>query len=338
MNVAISLISMKTLFRKINNFGWQEKNGVLEPDPNDPRDFMVGGILGWGNKYEPKHQELIIPTISIKNQFNRNTCTFESATAQKEIDEGVELSVRSVVIYAKLQGWIKSNGFSSLKLSQQAIQEFGAVEASRIVDDIPSWPIYSSKDRNSSQTWESAKEFRSDSYWKENSISELYESLDKFKAVQTAIAWYTGYNMGGGLDSPYILQKNKGRKVGYHAILVIGYKRNFHGQNVFVCQNSFGENWGDNGLFYIEESHLADFIDMFGGFLSMDIEKEVGKFLRDYNFKAVKHVDDPKIYLIANGQKRWFETMDAMQKSGFRSFHLVDMDELKKIPEGKSIK
>lgn len=51
------------------------------------------------------------------------------------------------------------------------------------------------------------------------------------------------------LKSPFILKQKSGSVRGGHAIVVVGYDDNL---NAFKVQNSWGENWGDNGFFWID--------------------------------------------------------------------------------------
>lgn len=45
--------------------------------------------------------------------------------------------------------------------------------------------------------------------------------------------------------------------LGGHCVLVVGYTvRN--GKNVWICRNSWGTGWGENGYFYMPETYLTD--------------------------------------------------------------------------------
>ena len=54
---------------------------------------------------------------------------------------------------------------------------------------------------------------------------------------------------------------DKEQKVGGHAILVVGYDDEFSIDNIkgcWICRNSHGTNWGDNGYFRIPYKYLLD--------------------------------------------------------------------------------
>jgi hypothetical protein len=134
-------------------------------------------------------------------------------------------------------------------------------------------------------------------------MSEVYELVDKDRPVQIARYWYTGYNMGGGLRAPWILPYRKGYRVGAHAEYIVGYDRNYHGEDVIIVQNSFGKGWADNGKSYMRVGDFKRELAIFGGYTNMDVEKDLGEFLRDYNKHDVKSEESPKVYRIENGKK-----------------------------------
>ncbi len=308
--------------------------GILRPDEYDSRDLLVG-IFGWG-KYEPKHTDILLETVSIKNQFQRNTCTFESVVAQKEPDEGVELSVMSVVRYAYSQGYIQGNGFSSLKLSQQCILDFGAQEALQMPDVNLPWSEYCKG--YGMLTKEEASKHRSKSYWKITNMNEVYKALDDGRIVQFALDWYTKYNMERGFRAPWILPYKQGLYVGGHGLIVKGYNQKYYDENVVILQQSFGPAWGENGTFYMRVEDFQRELSKYGGYLNLDIEEDTGKFLRDYTGEAVKVDGEAPVYLIENGTKRGYVNMQAyINHEGYGKPRAVPKSILEKIPDGELI-
>lgn len=327
---------MKHLLTSLRNMPFEHGLGVLEPDPPDSRDLHIG-LFGW-NKYEPKHEMRLLATHSIKDQTGRNTCTFESVTVQKEIDEGHPLSVRSVVAFAYVQRYISGNGFSSLRNSQKAIQKFGALDASELQENTNMrWSTYVNVDTTSDRIRKLAGNNRSETYWSTSDINEIYKLLDEGRIIQCAMRWYSSYNIKGGLSAPYILTHKKGYKVGAHAVVIVGYNQNYHGRKVLIFQNSYGKNWADHGRFYMNVDDFAEELGIYGAYLQKDIPLSIGEFLRDYTNKAVKSNDGPEIYLIRDGKKQWFKNMQAMQKNGFYYWSEVDHNILNQIPAGEII-
>jgi len=311
--------------------------GVSGPDKKDSRDFHIGWF-GFGNQYEPKHKRHIIKTLSTKDQRGRNTCTFESSVCGKEVDEGIALSVRSVVAWAKQRGYIKGDGFSSLKNSQLALQKFGAARADLVDDSFRSWQYYSSPRVLTEAVKRSAEEHKTKSFWKVDTLSEVYELLDNNRTVQIAEYWYTGYNQNSGFRFPWIQSYRKGYRVGAHAEQVVGYDRDYHGHDVIIKQNSFGENWADNGLFYIKIEDFIKELRIFRGMTNLDVPKDVGKFIRDYTGEDVKVEGTAPVYRIECGKKRHYVDIEAFHRENSgNGIYFVGEDLLNMVPVGEPI-
>ncbi len=310
--------------------------GVLKPDPKDERDFKVG-FLGYGD-YEPKHDRKLLDTISVRDQYPFNTCVFESCTVQKERQENEKLSVRSVVNWAKDQGYISGNGWSTLRAGQKAIQKFGALPYGLIEEgNRSSWRNFSEVNLDDRQK-QLASENKSKTYWRVENVDEIYEALDKGDVVQTAFYWRTAFNMSGGLKNPWILNPNQGYRVGAHAVLIVGYDRNYRGRDVFICQNSYGEDYGDDGKFYLTKKHLREQLNIFGGWVMKDIDIDIGKVVSKYDKMNVRAHGGEKIYRIESGKKRHYSSWEAfVKKSKGKGWQNISQDKLDKVPEGESI-
>lgn len=88
----------------------------------------------------------------------------------------------------------------------------------------------------------SAKEFRITSYYNCNSISDTKRAIYKHGPVLGSVKWYNNFkiNEDGELTGTLI------GDYGYHAILVYGWN-----EKGFLCQNSWGINWGNKGRFLL---------------------------------------------------------------------------------------
>jgi len=81
----------------------------------------------------------------------------------------------------------------------------------------------------------------------------VYESFESDQVAKTGIV---------------PLPKRGEQLLGGHAILAVGYKDDtkIKGQGVVICRNSWGENWGDKGYFYLPYSYFAHYVtDMWTG-------------------------------------------------------------------------
>lgn len=256
----------------LNLYVFRAKPSGLIREEKDPRDFDLG-IL-WFGSYTPKSTRKIIKTISIKNQSEKNNCQWQASTVQKEVDEGVVLSARSLSTYGQRQGMVTGNGFSSLSSGQKALQDWGIAEQQTVGGEaIDDWGAYTAI--NLANITEEAATHKTKSYWSAGSRDNILKAIDEGHILTTGIDWYTGYNQGGGFSAPWIITKELGWKVGGHAIVLIGYDLNYYGRKVYIFQNSYGSEWGDNGKFYID----MDFFDRvnYGTYANLDIPVEEAK-------------------------------------------------------------
>lgn len=301
----------------------------------DKRNYKAEDI-GWGFGYTPKSDERIIKTLSIKNQSPNNTCTVEAGVVQKEVDEGVVLSVGSAVTKQRKLGLLKGNGWASVEGIQKVLKSWGVMEEK----DAPTkrdWNSLSNTPINDIK----ASEHKTESYWEVNTRNGKLKAIDDGKVITTAIDWFTGYN-ASYINDKFLIEKRNGYYVGGHSVAIIGYDMDYFGKQVYICQNSYGENWGDNGKFYI----TMDFLDKeakYGSFINLDIAKESGITSDDivsrYNFKNVKGSKDNAIYLIYSGQKfpyknaAAFVAYNAVPYFYKDAFTIVPQEELDKIPK-----
>jgi hypothetical protein len=302
-----------------------------------PPDFNTG-IFGWFD-YKPVGKSNGLQPVSIKDQSRLNNCVYQSTIGAKEIDEGVELSVKSITIYAKIKGLLSGDGWSSTENGEKALRDFGAC----LEKDFPSneeagWDKYSDTRQLTPALMEKAKEYRSQTFWSVKSRGDRLKLLDEKKPIKVAIQWYTGYNQGGGFKAPWIISKRVGLPVGGHQFYVIDYIMGYYGQNVYVCVNSYGDKWGDKGKFYV----TMDFLDReaWTSTANLDIERPIADFITQYAQMVVKGSQKPAIYYIAMGKKRVFTDPVILATWGysFADVITVPQQELDRIPEGEPMK
>lgn len=307
----------------------------LLPNSKDERDFKLG-IFGFG-EYKPQHQEWEIKIPWIKNQRSFNTCVLNSATAQKEQDENVELSVRSLVLFAKRDGLIQGNGFSSLRDIQKCIQKYGIAEAKLLPENVDTWEEYSDVNLLTPEIIENAALHKSKSYWYTQSRSDTLKLLDEGKILHTGMAWYQGFNMGGGFSWPWLIMMIRGFLVGGHAFDIVGYKLDYRGIAVYKMLNSYGQFWGENGYFYVS----MDFFDDVGyeRYVQIDIEPEIAKIIALNQGGFVKDKDSSAIYFITKNTKMPFPDMETfLAYDGVRKQYIeVNHNALEAIPTGETM-
>lgn len=304
----------------------------LEPTPYDERDFQTG-IWGWG-EYKPKSQRKEIKTLSVKDQGNLNTCQWNATIAQKEPDENCCLNVRSLVAYGAKNNMVSGNGFSNLRSGQKCLKDWGAVEGDQLPEQSSNWYSYINVDIP--RLTPNANKHKTATYWSVSSRNDILKLLDEDRLMTTGIDWYTDFNQGGGFATPWIIERAQGYKVGGHAILLKGYDLNYHSKKVYIFQNSYSREWGDEGKFYIEMNYFEN--HNYGIYVNLDISIDIGKFINDYDGKNVKG-SSPIVYFIQKGQKKPYPDEITylafnVNDTDIKSYSLADDEILNKIPIG----
>lgn len=267
---------------------------------SDSRDFRYSDLGGCAG-YTPKQSRLELPVLEVKNQLPNNTCVFHSYASCRENDEGVPLSPRSLVLYAKQKGYLSSNGISSIRNGQRAGLEFGIAEEKVLPNDNLRWQDYAGIPITPEIALNAKKHKPNSTFWVKTK-DEYLKALDDGHAIHTGFDWYSSYNMNSGFSAPWVLPWRKGYKVGGHAVKVMGYDWD---KQLLIFQNSFGQDWGDNGKFYIRMSDF--FREGIEGAVSVPLFGDnLASFIASHEGKNIKSFASPVIYRVENGKKRPF--------------------------------
>jgi len=271
----------------------------LQPLPPDRRDFQFGSLFNIFG-YTPKHDEFVIPTLSIKDQKGLNNCSFQSATVCKEVQEGVVLSAQNLTARAywnKLCGW---EGWANLRNAQDVLVKWGIGEQKGGENTNLDFGSYV----NGGNLQTSDYDHRAKSYWLIKNADEYLKAIDEGFIVDLGIDWYSGYNQSGGFKAPWIINGTKGYFIGGHAIAGKGYKMK---NETAVIQNSYSGAWGDHGDFYINLDFLDNYIRKYGAFATLDIEYNKKLSAQDiidrFDNKNVRGNNSPAIFRIQAGMK-----------------------------------
>ena len=312
-------------------FVFMAKKSGLHPTPHDPRDFKIG-LFNWFG-YKPKHRKYLIKTLAIKNQTPFNTCQWNATTIQKEVCENTQLSVRLMVSKAKQLGMVSGNGFSNLRDGQKVMQQWGMVEFGVINEGESYWNEYVRP--NPDLYKDRASKHKISSYWSTSNRDDVLKLLDDNKVITTGLKWYSSFNQSGGFQFPWVINndiKKKGYYVGGHAVAIIGYDLD---KNLYICQNSYGASWGDDGKFYVDMDYLDG--NNYGYFTNLDeIHKGLAEFMIEYDGKNVKGKGDPGIFHIQAGKKKpYVDWLSFLSWGGInRGFVEVDQSLLDEVELG----
>ena len=200
------------------------------PSPEDSRDILLSIVQPVILRI-PK--ECPVPfDLTILNQGQNPYCVgFSSATLkqEREMRERVSQIFDGEWIYKKckeIDNYPETGTY--LRIAMKVLQKQGAKPFNEIEEE--------------------AKKYKIGSYARVNELT--FEGLKKAIFVNGAlIAGFRGSNQGW--QTAYIRPPKVGESTWGHAVSLIGYN-----QNYIIGQNSWTENWGDKGLFYIPEDYL----------------------------------------------------------------------------------
>ena len=294
----------------------------------DPRNFKLDALHPLGamfGGYTPKFPKKIIPTLSIKNQGDNNTCVCQSGCVQEEVDQNDVLSPCFAASYLVSKGQMNEEG-TSIRSFQQAEAEEGVAEETIVPSaNQLDFPSFSAPSNLSSRAVANANTHKTASYWLTSSLYTVLAQLDLGHIGQAGMDWYSGYNIQGGLVNPWILSAKSGDPAGGHAVAIVGYDLNYYGVKVLVCQNSWGKEWGDSGKFYVRFSDFASIIS-YATYFNLPLERDTAAWLSLNAGKPVIQKGGPKVYLIESDKKRWIPNEALMEILGILPADLVHDD------------
>lgn len=261
-------------------------------DTKDPRDYLLSAILPTVREVPEEYMELKNKLSAVGFQKFGSCTSWSSVNGLKEFQEGTGLSEYFNYVNSKKISGIYDQEGEYIKNALKAICDYGVCEQNLFPDILPSsgkWIDYVKKEP-SKEAYENAKQYKGKSYWEVGSEPQSFkEALYLYQSpVVFAMTWYESYN---NTPKSGILPLPTGRNVGGHAIASVGYNKN----GIWV-KNSFGENWGNQGFFYIPfgdwQKHLIYFC-----WVLLDIEKIMT------NVRLVKKGEEIGFYLPATNQE-----------------------------------
>ncbi len=219
--------------------------GGSKKDKRDIRDYRISGI---GAPVELPESYRLNDPFPIKDQNGFGSCTGQATAGHKQLQEGVEISARFAYAMTKKYegnkewGAYTRNQFVVLK-ETGSVPEGAWPEKHDITEDLyMSWEIIPP------YIVEDAALHKSSKYWRvEPNFESIKQAIYQYKqAVVISVPWYESYRRPK--DGYLLLDKALGWKYG-HAILVVGWQK----WNL-VVKNSWGEQWGLNGMCYFHFS------------------------------------------------------------------------------------
>jgi len=245
------------------------------PSPLDKRDVLTSEISPTPKRISEDYPPPF--DLTILRQVGPSCVGFSSALLkqEKELRERISRVFDGLWIYRKCKEIDNYSGAGTyLRVGLKILQKIGAK------------PI--------NEPESEAKNYKIGGYARVDDLS--FEGLKKAIYINGALlAGFTGSNEGW--QSAYIRPPKRGEKKWGHAVALIGYNKDY-----IIGQNSWGEKWGDKGLFYVPRNYLpfeawAILVDLPSQFLISSPQE--GYVAQEY-LRTNKYLINQEVYPIVN--------------------------------------
>lgn len=265
------------------------QNSGLLPLPKDPRDYAYFKTFGAAVIKLPEEYSVGKPFI--KDQANTDFCPGESSSAVNEDEEGIEFSPEwQFSQIKKVMGEWKSYG-ADLRSAAKALKNAGSLPKSQAPFSVHT------NDRDFLANWnnwpyalqQQAALYRKESFFMIDTLpghdlfdsirTALYQNAIAKRSIMTGSVWYQEWTYAPG----GVLPEDFSQPVGLHSYKIFGWTM-IGGQPYLMVQNSYGEDMGDKGVYYMPRSAANKVLDQ-GLFMFRDLPegttpKPNGNFLQ----------------------------------------------------------
>lgn len=220
--------------------------GCLE-GKKDIRDYRLKKGIAMAVAYP---QEYRCPKeIEIKNQGSICSCVAHSAAEILEYHSQYPIRLSTNFIYGIHKKLFNSNGPGMyLREACKIIQTYGDPTYMSCPGNFEVEKVYDIANQafENKIIMDESYKYRISKYIKIKSVNEIKYALTNYGPVMAAVDWYddntvdkvTGYLTQGHVNP------------GGHAIIIIGWN-----EKGWLCQNSWGKYWGNNGYFILPWSY-----------------------------------------------------------------------------------
>ena len=210
----------------------------------DVRDYRISCSSGDAKQLPEEYCLDILPRV--KNQKNVNSCVAHATSSILEYYENIsnrdnKLSTNFIYGIQKSECNHEGQGMY-LRDACKIVSKYGDMLEAECPgnDEVPEcWEI-AEKTLENEEFKSNASSFKIKSYFSCNSNDAIKKAIMNYGPVLASIKWYDSYKP----DNKGVLSTAKSGNVGGHAIMIYGWNK-----TGFLCQNSWGKNWGNGGRF-----------------------------------------------------------------------------------------
>ena len=258
-------------------------------DPYDPRDYIYE-IPAGASTYPIGFQ---LEKMPVKNQGIVNSCVAHSIALIKETQEFYETGKKLQFSVGWIYGYRKQGQYLGMgmypKEALSNLREWGNVEISDFPENFEYALLQNLVNQRKETCLSKGKKWKISSYARVTTSSAVKSCLfDKHSPVMIIVNIYDSfYNTGAN----GIVPLKSGALQGSHAMTIIGWTQ-INGVEYYVVQNSWGANWGDNGVCYIRTNNdiitdMFTIVDKPNDTISFK-DVEAGRWSKDAIDKCVK--------------------------------------------------
>ena len=230
------------------------------PDTPDQRDLTYKPRLKLAKK-PPKVVDLRSQMPPVYDQGQLGSCTAQALAAAFDFNrqkQGVPFMDPSrLFIYwneRDLEGTVEVDAGAQLRTGVKVLVRFGTPDEETWPYDIKKFAVkppkdaYEEAERNQTLTYERIL------CSEDGSCSDMFSCLNEGFPFVTGFMVYESFESANTHKTGIVpMPKMHEQPLGGHAVVVVGYD---WAKKHFICRNSWGKTWGDNGYCYMPFAYL----------------------------------------------------------------------------------
>ena len=238
--------------RKVAGYGWV-------PDIPDQRDHMYAAPAYVMAKL-PSTCDLRTHCPPVYDQGQLGSCTANAIAGAIEFDQ-MKQGLSDVFVPSRLFIYYNERAMEGTVNSDSGAQIRDGIKSVSKQGDCPEdeWPYDITKfaTKPPPKCYKDAVAHRAILY------QRLAQTLNQMKGcIASGYPFVYGFSVYESFESPQVAESGEvpmpspgERMIGGHAVVAVGYQ---DAKSQFICRNSWGDQWGDKGYFYMPYAYLLD--------------------------------------------------------------------------------